>query len=516
MKKNRNITAVIMTENTTDKGVITMTRCNKKTIKTRIIAALLSAIASCSVITGSVTASVCAAATTQAQTQDGQQNMSRIEKDLRRLKDGGLDASVKLLEENVPGGALLTPFIKEIIGDLYEKKEESASLDSLSNDINKIYDQIKAFEDNMKQELSHVIDTKVFSYTAFHPLNSVIAGMNNDLRAIKNGNYTEMQKLGKIAALVGSNSDWNKDNHAFVKFTTVTNELNNANFLGKETMFQTIYNYFKTRCMLSGEAYDLAKPIADKIMKNYMAAYAVVMESLTAQLRLADMKDKSGVDAEDLRNVCSDKQMILTRINYLNNQVFGSVKGTGKEAKLDNSNTVGKKYEDVFNKKTFDRLVIINKGADEHKLAKAVSFDHHQIKANTAGQARNIFNYWVNEVGKPMSGDTVRALAAYAASKNMTIREFLTGYGFDLNHVPKNARLVTCTATADDEISVKNIFSAFTGRVYCHANYKGIDIDAKNAGEKEYRLWNSGGNVWTGNINEKFDNHPTPGIATCF
>lgn len=476
--------------------------------KTRIIAAILGIITVFSVTSVAATTSASAA-------EVPQQSMSQLEKDLREFKDMSLEKAIKMFEDKVPGGFLFTPTLRDLLGGLFEKQDSKPSIDSISADVNKLFDQIKSFENNMKKELNDVLDTKLFSYTAFHPMNSIIAGINNDMTSFKNGKYTDIQKLGKIAALIGSNNDWNKDNHALVKFATVTNELNNSNFLGKENMFQTIYNHFKSKVMLSGEAYDLAKPIADKIMKNYMAAYVVLMQSLTAQLRIAEMKDRSGIDQEDLRNICLDKPTIITRINYLNKNVFGTVKTVDGKEQLDNSNTVFKKYDDVFNKKNFDRLVLINKGNDDHRLTKASALYNGDVKASDWKDAADIFNKWVKD-SKVMSRESVYALAKYANQKGKTIREFLTENGFDLKNVPKNAKLITYSATADEEVTVKSIFSAFIVRNWFHTEYKGVNIDVKNAKEENCRLWNSGYNLWNGSGMKKMESHPSSGLAACF
>ena len=477
-------------------------------IKTRMIAAIL-------VIITVFSAFAATAVTSASAAEAPQQSMSQLEKTLREYKDMGLEKAIKMIEDKIPGGFLLTPTLRDLLSDLFEKQENKPSIDSISEDINKLFEKIKSFEDNMKKELNNVLDAKLFSYTSFQPLNSIIAGMNNDMNSFQNGKYTDAQKLGKIAALVGNNNDWNKDNHGFVKFTTITDELNNSNFLGKENMFQTIYNHFKSRVMLSGEAYDLAKPVADKIMKNYMAAYAVLMQSLTAQLHVAEMKDRSGINEEDLLNICVDKDTIITRINYLNKQVFGTVKTVDGKEQLDNSDTVFKKYDDVFNKKNFDRLVIVNKGNDNHKLTRAVAMYNGDVKARDWKDAADIFNQWVKD-GKVMSRESVYELAKYANQKGKTIREFLTENGFDLKKVPQNAKLITYSATADEEVTAKSIFSAFIVRNWFHTEYKGVNIDAKNAKEESCRLWNSGYNLWSGSGLSKMESHPSPGAATCF
>lgn len=478
------------------------------TIKTRMIAAILGTITVISTASAAAVTSVSAAEAPQYST-------AQLEKELKEYKDYGLNKLIEMVDQKVPGGFLLTPVLKTVLGDLYEKNGDAASMESISADVNKLFEQIKSFEANMKKELGNVLDTKLFDYTSFQPLNSVIAGINNDMNSYKTGKYTDRQRLGKIAALIGSNCDWNKDNHAFVKFTTITNELNNASFLGKNDMFQTIYNYFKSRVMLSGEAYDLAKPVADNVMKNYIAAYTVLMQSLTAQLKVAEMKDRSGIDEADLRNICLDKATIITRINYLNKQVFGTVKTVDGKQVLDNSNTVAKKYEDVFSKKAFDRMVLVDKGKDNHKLAKALFMNHSNLNASGYKNAAEEFNKWLKD-GNNLSHETAMHLAEYAGAKGKTIREFLNENGFDLKKIPANAKLVTGGASADEEITFANAFKVATGSLYLHTEYKGINIDAKNPKEETVRLWNEGFNLWKGDGLGKFERHASSGVAACF
>ena len=63
-------------------------------------------------------------------------------------------------------------------------------------------------------------------------------------------------------------------------------------------MFRTIYDFFASKSMLSAEAYNQAKQVADRIMKNVTGSYTVLMECLMAQLQYNNLLDKSGVDTD--------------------------------------------------------------------------------------------------------------------------------------------------------------------------------------------------------------------------
>ena len=102
-------------------------------------------------------------------------------------------------------------------------------------------------------------------------------------------------------------------------------------------------------------------------------------------------------------------------------------------------------------------------------------------------------------------------LAAYAKAKDMTIRQFLTSYGYDMSYAPQNAYLVTGDAYTDGIIA-RNFFTGLGGIQWYHARYRGINVDEKTDRDKEVRFWNYGCNIWTDGI----ESHPEQGCALIF
>ena len=50
------------------------------------------------------------------------------------------------------------------------------------------------------------------------------------------------------------------------------------------------------------------------------------------------------------------------------------------------------------------------------------------------------------------------------------------------------------TEKAYDDLGVRDFLSGIVGSVHLHGLYKGINVDEKNPGEKEVRMWNHGCN----------------------
>lgn len=95
--------------------------------------------------------------------------------------------------------------------------------------------------------------------------------------------------------------------------------------------------------------------------------------------------------------------------------------------------------------------------------------------------------------------------AGTTVTKGVTIRKLLENNGFNVSSVPKDTNLVTAKAFDD---SVSNA-SQLLGYNYQKTCYKGVNIDAKGAGEANVQLIDCGYNSW------KFSewNYSLPGNA---
>ncbi len=503
----------------------------KKTgIRAKIIAAVLAAVTMCSIGTAmsasAMTVSAASIDTTVLSEEleeygDAAKSLlNRItDKDLEKIKQVGISTLLAGIAEFVPGGKTLNPALQALTGAAFGNKQ--MSLEDIDKRIDELYSRIDQFEKDMQNELKNILSIENFDYSVFTPFNSEIQGMINAIKTAKNSkNYTTKQKLAIIAAQIDRDIEWKKGNSPFVGFTSVSKKLNNANLVDGNDMFTTIYNYFRQRSMFSGEAIDKAKVVMDGIMQNYMAGYTVLMECLSAQLMVNALENKDGIDSYYLDHISTNVDEIQAKIDELNNIVLGETivrKEISKDEsniiryevrrigacgyiapvygdktvdvyELDSKNTVSAKYNHIINT---SRRIFVNKGKSNKEIRYIDVTNHGSLYSKNEDQAVGSFNSMVLS-GSYLSGGDIKDLAAYAKSKGQTIRELLNANGFDTSSLPKNTYLVT--SKAYDDLGVKDFFSGIVGSVHLHGLYKGINVDEKNAGEKEVRMWNHGCN----------------------
>jgi hypothetical protein len=462
-------------------------------IKVKVMAALLAAVTMFSALTINP-AKVSAAVTNIT---DIRQNVLDIydtteglinritDADIEKMKKVGISTLIGALHEFVPGGKMISPVIQELLGCAFLDKQ--LSLDDINDNINNLYSRIDQFENDMKNELKNIISIENFDYALFTPYNSEIQGIVNAIKAVQSSSqYTLKQKLAIIGAQIDADIEWKKGNSPFVGFTSVTKKLNSANLVGGNDMFTVIYNYFKARCMFSGEAIDMSREIIDDIMKNYMSGYTVLIECLTAQLLVNALENKDGIDPYYLSHISKNTNEILAKINELNNVVIGTV----RNGSLDKTGTVAEKYNKILRT---DRQIFVNKGKSNIQLAGVVDVtNHNTFKSKNEDQAVDYFNDNIYNNAWHLSGAQIKDLADYARSKGKTIREILVANDIHTAHVPANTYLVTDKAY--DDLGVVDFLVGFTGSVHLHGYYKGINIDDRNAAEVEVLMWNHGCN----------------------
>jgi len=530
MKKTVNTTeskSTLTTTNTNKKGEITM---KKTCIRTKIIAALLAAVTMCSV----GTAMSASAMTVNAASIDttvlseeleeygdvAKSLLNRItDKDLEKIKQVGISTLLAGIAEFVPGGKTLNPALQALTGAAFGNKQ--MSLEDIDKRIDELYSRIDQFEKDMQNELKNILSIENFDYSVFTPFNSEIQGIINAIKTAKTSkNYTTKQKLAIIAAQIDRDIEWKKGNSPFVGFTSVSKKLNNACLVDGNDMFTTIYNYFKQRSMFSGEAIDKAKVVMDGIMQNYMAGYTVLMECLSAQLMVNALENKDGIDSYYLEHISTNVDEIQAKIDELNKTVLGETivrKEISKDEsniiryeerrigafrymapvygdktvdvyELDSKNTVSAKYNNIINT---SRRIFVNKGKANKEIRYIDVTNHGSLYSKNEDQAVGSFNSMVLS-GNYLSGDQIKDLANYAKSKGQTVRELLSANGIDTSGLPKDTYLVT--EKAYDDLGVRDFLSGIVGSVHLHGLYKGINVDEKNPGEKEVRMWNHGCN----------------------
>ena len=302
----------------------------KKTIKTKVMAAVLAAVTMASA-GAMIPTSVCAAdfstteiVSTASEFKDAAESLlNRIsDKDLEKLKNVGISTLLAGFAEFVPGGKTLNPALQAVLGSAFGSKQ--MTLEDIDKNIEGLYGRIDQFEKDMQDELKNILSIENFDYSVFTPYNSEIEGIVNAIKTAKNSKtYTTKQKLAIIAAQIDSDIEWKKGNSPFVGFTSVSKKLNNANLVDGNDMFTTIYNYFKQRSMFSGEAKAKAQEAVDYIYAEMLYGYALVMECLSSQLQIVQLEDKSEFDAYELNTICRDANDIITRMTAVTGMTFG-------------------------------------------------------------------------------------------------------------------------------------------------------------------------------------------------
>ena len=413
----------------------------------------------------------------------GQNLLNRItDKDIEKMKKIGIQTVVAALGEFVPGGKTMGPAVQELLGVSFLDKQ--LSLDDINENINGLYSRIDQFENNMKDELKNILSLENFDYSIFTPFNSQIQGIVNAIKTAKASGVSTKQQYAIIAAQIDGDIEWKKSNSPFVGFTSVTKKLNNSNLVDGKDMFTIVYDYFKQRCMFSGEALDKTKEVIDGIMQNYTAGYSILLECLCAQLIVNALENKDDINPYYLSHISTNIPEILAKIAELNSVVIG----TAQNGYLDKTGTVNEKYTRVLNT---NRKIFINKGKNNLQLTGYLfNYSHSRLWDNKEDMAVGAFNQLVMDDKKHLSGDQIKDLANYAKGKNMTIRELLEANDIYTGHIPQNANLAT--SRAYDDFGAIDFLSAAFGSVHLHGLYKGINIDEKNPSEKEVIMWNHG------------------------
>ena len=458
-------------------------------IKTRIMAALLAVVMMFSVFTFNSTKASAGeinpyetAETVEKYYEAAKSLVNRIsDKDIEKFKKVGIQTVVQALAEFVPGGKTMGPAVSEFLGSSLLAKQ--TSLDDVNENINGLYDKIEQFEKNMKEELGNVINISNFDYSIFADFNSEIKRINESIKLTK-GNPDIKEQFLIIGAQIGKDLEWKKGSSPFVAFTSVSDKINCSNIMNNRNLFESVYFYFRQRCMFNGEAIDLSREILDKILENYMAGYSVLMECLTAQLMVNAFENKEGLDPYYLDNISTNVPEIMKTIDELNSVVLG----VAKNGQLDKTGTVSEKYDNIVNK---NRMIFINKNKCDVELWGHIVRTNHGKLYNHEDQAVGAFNSIVLGDGH-LNGSQIKDLADYAKEKGMTIRELLKANDFYTDDLPQGTNLVT--SEAYDDLGAVDFLTGVVGSVHLHGLYKGINIDDKNPAEKEVRMWNCGCN----------------------
>lgn len=459
----------------------------KNNLKTKIIAAVLSVITVCSV--GAMTVTSASAAETHVSTGTTfvQDNKIVMNDDMEAITKITSATLLKVLEET-PYGKFIAPVIGGLLDTFIENTEDriEKKVDELNDKVDKLFDKIDAAEASIKAEMTNDLGVQSF-YNSFIKFKSLTEAMNKKMKEIYADKLSNAEKAAKLGSLTGNYSEWR------AKFEDVLDELNN--FCKKPSMtengniFELAYNHYTHSVLFSGEALDKAKPVCSYIMQVYTAGCATLVQSLSAQLYYNQLPAgaKAAVKPEYTAHLCRENKDITNEIQTVTALLAG--KETG-----DKASTLKGMYDKVMHT---ERTIFVNKGHSNTRLSSELSVRSHQSNladgkflntkgAKVADEFNGVFDKTVLDVAN------AKAIADYAKEKGVTVRKLLESNGFNTSKLPQNANLMTAKAF-DDSVSKLSEAAGFN---YQKAYYKGVNIDAKDAGETNVQILDCGYNSW--------------------
>lgn len=459
----------------------------KNTLKTKIIAGVLSAITVCSV--GAMTATTAFAAETQVSTDTSitetqKISMSKDAETITKMVSGTL---LKVLD-STEYGKFLTPALQSLLDAFIEQTDERVEkkVDELNEKVDKLFNKVAESEASIKAEITNDLGVQSF-YNTFMKFKTQTQAIHQKIKEIYAGNLSDADKAAKIGSLTGTYTEWRD------KFEDVLNELNG--FCQKPSMtkdgniFELTYNHYTNSVMFSGEALDKAKPVCNHVMQVYAAGCATLVESLTAQLYYNNLPAaaKAAVNPEFAAHICKDNKDINNEIKTVTKLLTGAEKGN-------KADTLKGMYDKVMGT---SRSVLVNKGHDNIQLLVELKLHNHQSKyadgTYNDTKGKNVADEFNTEFNnKALDVEKAKAIADYAREKGVTVRKLLEANGFNVSKLPQNVTLVTAKAW-DDSVST---LSRLGGYNYQKAFYKGVNVDAKGAGDANVQLLDCGYNSW--------------------
>ena len=442
--------------------------------------------------------------------------------------DLGVDTLFTGIEEFVPGGKFLVPFLKPIVNDLLGKGKE-LSLDDINAKIDDMFKKVEDLNDDLRDSFENITAIQSLDTFQFKTFNSQIQEIISQIEVIRKLNISEENKYAQIAALVNNNTCWTESNNVFVTFSNLTQGLKRASLTKKCDIFKLLYDHYAKTSMFSGEALDKANAAADLIMTDYIAGYYALLQCLSAQSKVCNMtaEQKSRIDPAYLARITNSQALITKKVNELKNAVFGDSTITAEKyiknyalyeedpedpaspyievpiyavrynVTYDETSVIGR-YRSFKNTK---RNLFINKGTADQEMntclgtVSTTSLPYHSC--DEGGGREYPIKKAVEDFKSQISpraafSDTqIKAIAAFVNGKGITIRQYLKNNGFNTDVLPGNTYALTSGAY-HDMITAGSFGKAVGGTATWHAMFKGINIDEINPTEKEVTYWHTG------------------------
>ena len=388
--------------------------------------------------------------------------------DMNLVKDIGAKTIFKILDD-IPYTKYLTPALECLLDSFVGTEDPTMQqLDEINGKIDCLFNRIDKMQTSIENLVRNELrmDSFYSAYISFKADTEYIANTINE--TLEDEELSNVDKLAKIGSLAGKLKDWQSN---FGKSQAVLNNYIASTSLGGSSIFEVIYDNTCSTVMFSKEAVEKSRPICEAILQTYTAGSTAIIECLSAQIYVNSL-------SEDMRAQIDRKY--LDDINASNNELINKIRDVSAHltGENDTSVTYSKLYEDTFSSKKMSTLV--DKGNCNIDLTWDLSVTNFKNIPNVNDSSRNCqiraqqqadwFNN--NVVCNQIDGKYVRDIAAYAASKGITIRQLLNANGFNTDAIPENTYIISDTAYVN--VISDNCFCDKSDAVF-----KGLNIDAK-------------------------------------
>lgn len=262
-------------------------RTVKRTIATLLaIMSLASASATCATSISASAAEVGAVTNIANQNWSSEENrlvMEAAQKIGKQLLDKGLDEVLK----NIPFADALG--VKEQVLDLLGLASKEVTADDLAKKLDKLEEtMLNAFDEQTKKLIAAMEDANVAGtykrdLKNLADTNTIVTTIQGSEAVHKLYNYSEEDKLVKLAMVTGNLSSWTNDGSFIKGITAVTSDLLGKNYVDERDIFDVLFDTKKINYQFSGEVIDAIKPYISKMIIDYYKNVAIAVASLNAQ-----------------------------------------------------------------------------------------------------------------------------------------------------------------------------------------------------------------------------------------
>ena len=427
----------------------------KTNLKNRIIASVLSVITVFSISTIAITSASAASA------KPGQ-----------IIKDAGL----AIVQKYVPGGGVISPVLKAIIGLV--SQDDGPSIADISKDISDMRYEIKTQFEEVKKQMakdtahieSKIVDQTVLATkgSTFDDLLVALKETADQIETIQNDTtLTNDERAVEINGLIGKNTEWNNKNNFFFGLKSLQHILSDSTFSDTEDrdMFTVVLNDFEKQSMFRGEAMNKATPYISRLTLLDLYAYSISTQCLSAAKTVSkftpdQVKKLSSIERTNYKRVSTLTSIVNREIDELENKTFD----------LDRKDSV---MTHLKNFAETNRTVLINQGQSNKAVSNKIICRRHvkETDIHPEGIIAKIFE-------GPLLINDINTIVSYVKSAypGKSLREYLSSVGFDMSSVAKNANLFT----GDRHVKYKEV-SILGKKLWWEriGVYSGIDVDSK-------------------------------------